>query len=216
MTCYSKSTSTAGAMRCGRPGSAVSTGRLRCRATWMTCHNSRQVLRHVQHDHLPFAGRLWTDTAPYRRLPAMIEILSRRCSTSTGADGGRWCRFRSPCRLHVRASIRRFGTAARASCMPSRFTICSPIGDGFRIRSGAMAAGVFPGLRWAVSPHDGLCHALLAADVELAAAGEYVKALCGHRMSGEGADCLETATDSVCMPCVIGAMPRSGRCDTAL
>lgn len=54
----------------------------------------------------------------------------------------------------------------------------------------AMAAGDPSVLRWAVSLHDELCHALKPTDIDRAVARGYAEALCGHRIPGAALDPL--------------------------
>ncbi len=62
-----------------------------------------------------------------------------------------------------------------------------------------------PALRWAVSPHDGACHALEPATAALAAVPGYAEALCAHTMPGEHLRITEAPTGALCLACAMGA-----------
>lgn len=63
-----------------------------------------------------------------------------------------------------------------------------------------MTSGAGPGVRWAVSPHDGRCHAFAPEQADGAQQRGHAEALCHHTMPGR-LIVAEAPSGAICMQC---------------
>lgn len=71
-----------------------------------------------------------------------------------------------------------------------------------------------PDVRWAVSPHDGRCHALDNRQAEEAAGKGWADTRCGLTLPGAGRVAGEAPQGPLCMACVVqvtSELPDPGR-----